>query len=135
MRYVDHYRTRDKAVTFRLTPEEYRQMEEQIKITGLAKSEFMIQSMFEQKIEIRVGKFESDRLSLEVRRLKDALNSTEVPEEAIPLLLECRALMEQFIQITNETRDKKRRVLILADENSYMTIQRQLPCESSLTPI
>ena len=34
----------------------------------------MIRSMLEQQIVIRVGKFESDRLSLEVRRLKDALN-------------------------------------------------------------
>ena len=107
MRYIDHYRARDRAVTFRLTPEEYRQMEERIKITGLAKNEFMIRSMLEQRIEIRVGKFESDRLSLEVRRLKDALNSVEVPEEAIPLLLECRALMEQFIRITNRTVDRK----------------------------
>ena len=87
MRYIDHYRARDRAVTFRLTPEEYRQMEERIKITGLAKNEFMIRSMLEQRIEIRAGKFESDRLSLEARRLKDVLNSVEVPEEAIPLLL------------------------------------------------
>ena len=107
MRYIDHYRARDRTVTFRLTPEEYRQMEERIKITGLAKNEFMIRSMLEQRIEIRVGKFESDRLSLEVRRLKDVLNSVEVPEEVIPLLLECRALMEQFIRITSRTADKK----------------------------
>ena len=32
-----------------------------------------IRSMLEQHISIRVGKFESDRLSLEVRRLKDVL--------------------------------------------------------------
>lgn len=69
-RYQDHNRTRNKTVSFRLTPEEYRQMEERIKITGLLKNEFMIRSMLEQHISIQVGKFESDRLSLEVRRLK-----------------------------------------------------------------
>ena len=59
-RYQDHNRTRNKTVSFRLTPEEYRQMEERIKITGLPKNEFMIRSMLEQHISIRVGKFESE---------------------------------------------------------------------------
>lgn len=80
-------------------------MEERIKITGLAKNEFMIRSMLEQQIVIRVGKFESDRLSLEVRRLKDALNGAQAPEEAVSLLLECRALMEQIIQITKAQKE------------------------------
>ena len=99
-RYSDHYRARSKGVNFRLTPEEYRQMDERIRITGLAKNEFMIRSMLEQRNEIRVGKFESDRLSLEVKRLREVLQKTEVPDEAISLLLECRALLEQVIKIT-----------------------------------
>ena len=105
-RYQDLNRTRNKTVSFRLTPEEYRQMEERIKITGLPKNEFMIRSMLKQHISIRVGKFESDRLSLEVRRLKDVLNGVKVPEETVDLLLECRALMEQLIQITNAEKEE-----------------------------
>lgn len=66
----------------------------------------MIRSMLEQRISIRVGKFESDRLSLEVRRLKDVLNGVKVPEEAVDLLLECRALMEQLLQITNAEKEE-----------------------------
>lgn len=104
-RYQEKNRARSKTVSFRLSPEEYRQMEERIKITGLAKNEFMIRSMLEQRIEIRVGKFESDRLSLEVRRLKNALNGAQVPEEAVSLLLECKALMEQMIQITKAEKE------------------------------
>lgn len=99
--YRDHNRTRSKTVTFSLTPEEYRQMQCRIKITGMPKGLFMIRSMLDQKITIRVGKFESDRLSLEVRKLKDALNHVNVPDEATGLLLECRTLMEQIIQIVN----------------------------------
>ena len=105
-RYHDHNRARNKTVSFRLTPEEYRQTEERIKIVGLPKNEFMIRSMLEQHISIRVGKFESDRLSLEVRRLKDALKDATAPEEAVGLLLECRALMEQVIQITNAEEER-----------------------------
>lgn len=105
-RYHDHNRARNKTVSFRLTPEEHRQMEERIRIVGLPKNEFMIRSMLEQCISIRVGKFESDRLSLEVRRLKDVLNGVKVPEEAVDLLLECRALMEQLLQITNAEKEE-----------------------------
>ena len=105
-RYQDHNRTRNKTVSFRLTLEEYRQMDKRIKIAGLPKNEFMIRSILEQHISIRAGKFESDRLSLEVRRLKDILNGVKVPEEAVDLLLECRALMEQLIQITNAEKEE-----------------------------
>ena len=105
-RYQDHNRTRNKTVSFRLTPEEYRKMDKRIKIAGLPKNEFMIRSILEQHISIRAGKFESDRLSLEVRRLKDALNGVKIPEEAVNLLLECRALMEQLLQITNAEKEE-----------------------------
>lgn len=105
-RYTDHKRARNKEINFRLSPEEYRQMEERIRITGLPKNEFMIRSMLDQHLSIRAGKFESDRLSLEVRRLKDALNKVTVPGEAVDLLLECRALMEQIIKITNAEKEE-----------------------------
>ena len=75
-------------------------MEERIKITGLAKNEYIIRSVLGEPIIIRAGKFESDRLSLEVKRLKNTWQAVTVPENAVGLLLECRALMEQFIEIT-----------------------------------
>lgn len=103
--YRDHKRVRNKTVSFRLTPEEYRQMEERIKVTGLPKNEFMIRSVLEQHISIRVGKFESDRLSLEIRRLRDVLENAKTPEEFVTLLLECRALLEQVMQITNKEKE------------------------------
>ena len=101
-RYEDHNRARSKTVSFWMSPEEYRQLQERIRITGLAKNEFMIRSVLESRIEIRAGKFASDRLSLEVWRLKDALVAAEVPEEVRGLLLECRALLEQIIRITEQ---------------------------------
>ncbi|MBR3765391.1 MAG: hypothetical protein IKK57_12680 [Clostridia bacterium] len=69
----------------------------------MAKNEFMIRALLGHSIEIRVGKFESDRLGVEILRLKEALQATQVPEEAIPLLLECRALLEQVMEITKKS--------------------------------
>lgn len=63
----------------------------------------MIRALLGHSIEIRVGKFESDRLGVEILRLKEALQATQVPEEAIPLLLECRALLEQVTEITKKS--------------------------------
>lgn len=102
-RYRDHYRARSKTVSFWMSPEEYRNLLARVKITGLAKNEFMIRALLGHPIEIRVGKFESDRLGVEILRLKEALQTTHVPEEAVPLLLECRALLEQVMEITKKS--------------------------------
>ncbi|MBQ2953163.1 MAG: hypothetical protein IJE07_06360 [Clostridia bacterium] len=97
---MDHNRTRNKTVSFWMSPEEYRNLLARVKITGLAKNEFMIRALLGQQIEIRVGKFESDRLSVELKRLREALLAAECPTDVTPLLLECRALLEQVITIT-----------------------------------
>ena len=99
--YSDHKRTRSKNFAFRLTPEEFRLMNERITISGLSKNDFILQAVLGQQIIIRAGKFESDRLSLEIRRLKDAINSVSIPDDAISLLLECRALIKELMKITN----------------------------------
>ena len=102
-RYRDHYRARSKTVSFWMSPEEYRNLLARVKITGLAKNEFMIRALLGHPIEIRVGKFESDRLGVEILRLKEALQATLIPNEAVPLLLECRALLEQVMEITKKS--------------------------------
>lgn len=94
-------RTREKTVCFRVTMEEYYRLEERIKITGLPKNRYMIQSMLEQHIALRVGKFESDRLAVELKRLRMILQQVQCPDEWEEILLQCRALLEQVIQITN----------------------------------
>lgn len=94
-------RTREKTVCFRVTMEEYNRLEERIKITGLPKNQYMIQSMLEQHIELRVGKFESDRLAVELKRLRLLLQQVNCPDQWEELLLQCQALLEQVIQLTN----------------------------------
>ena len=54
-RYRDHYRARSKTVSFWMSPEEYRNLLARVKITGLAKNEFMIRALLRHPIEIRVG--------------------------------------------------------------------------------
>lgn len=96
----DHNRVRNKTISFRASPEEHRLIRARITVSGLSISEYTIQAMLGNPIEIRVGKFESDRLSVELKRLNRKLDAVGIPDDAIPLLLECRALLEQVIEIT-----------------------------------
>ena len=96
----DHNRVRNKTISFRASPEEHRLIRARITVSGLSISEYTIQAMLGNPIEIRVGKFESDRLSVELKHLSRKLDAVSIPDDVIPLLLECRALLEQVIEIT-----------------------------------
>ena len=100
MREWDYSRVRNKTISFRTSPEEHRLIRARITLSGLSVSEYTIQALLGNPVEIRVGKFESDRLSVELKRLSRSLNAVSVPEDAIPLLLECKALLAQVIEIT-----------------------------------
>ena len=100
MREWDYSRVRNKTISFRTSPEEHRLIRARITLSGLSVSEYTIQALLGNPVEIRVGKFESDRLSVELKHLSRSLNAVSVPEDAIPLLLECKALLAQVIEIT-----------------------------------
>lgn len=93
-------RKRNKLVNFWVTADEMDLIEQRVKLTGMAKGEYLIDTLLEQKISIRVGKFESDRLSLEMARLSDAINSCDMnTDEGISLLNECKLLFNELIKM------------------------------------
>ena len=96
----DHIRLRNKTISFRATPDECLKLQARITVSGLSKSDYMIRAMLGNPIEIRVGKFESDRLSVELKRLGRRLDTIQAPGEAEALLMECKALLEQVIEIS-----------------------------------
>ena len=71
---LDKDRKRNQTVCFRMTPEERRELEARIKVSGLPKGKYFIQSILHQEVKIAVGKYQSDRLSLEIRRLWNVWN-------------------------------------------------------------
>ena len=96
----DHNRVRNKTISFRASPEEHRLIRARITVSGLSVSEYTIQALLGNPVEIRVGKFESDRLSVELKRLGRRLDAAGAPDDVVPILLECKALLEQVIEIT-----------------------------------
>ena len=93
---LDKDRKRNQTVCFRMTPEERRELEARITVSGLPKGKYFLQS-----VKIAVGKYQSDRLSLEIRRLWERLDHLET-EDLYEVLADCRALMKQVIEITGD---------------------------------
>ena len=59
---------------------------------------YFIESLLHQEIKIAVGKYQSDRLSLEIRRLREALgNICTEDDETRQILAECKSLIGQLI--------------------------------------
>ena len=62
----------------------------------MPKGEYFIESLLHQKICISVGKYQSDRLSLEMKKLRIALENIKDEDSLDDALDECKALLEQL---------------------------------------
>lgn len=94
---LDKNRFRNTTISFRVSPEERLALEARIKVCGLPKGEYFINSLLYQRIEISVGKYKSDRLALELKKLREAFENAECESM---VLCECKALLEQLQDIT-----------------------------------
>lgn len=106
---LDKDRIRNQTVCFRATPEERQQIEARITVSGMAKGQYYIQSLLHQQINIVVGKYQSDRLSLEIRHLRERLDDmTPMPVNTTnEVLTDCKALLEQLAEIMQNNRKEK----------------------------
>lgn len=107
MSCANNRRKRSVIVNFRVSPDEREQIEARIKLTGLLKSDYFLKTVLEQEINITVGKYQSDRLSLEFKRLREAicnLETNNLDDELYQLLLESRALL---LELKPLVEDKK----------------------------
>ena len=93
-------RVRSKTVSFYVTPLEHTELMARIKVSGMPKGEYFIQSLLHQKIEIYVGKYQSDRLALELKKLREALETVTDIDEIADTIIECHALLNQLQEVT-----------------------------------
>lgn len=99
---LDKNRLRNSTISFRVSPEERIQLEARIKVSGMPKGQYFIQSLLHQRLSIAVGKYQSDRLSLEFKKLRVALDSISETEEISKTLMECKALLNELLKLTIE---------------------------------
>ena len=99
---LDKNRFRNTTISFRVTPEERIQLEARIKASCMPKGQYFIQSLLHQELNIAVGKYCSDRLSLEFKKMREALEGVSESEETAELLKDCKALLAEMQKITNK---------------------------------
>lgn len=97
---LDKNRVRNQTVCFRTTLEERRQIEARIIVSGLPKGEYYRKSLLHQEISISVGKYQSDRLSLELRKLRKSIEKLDsIDEDVSDILRDCKALLEELTEL------------------------------------
>lgn len=92
----DTHKIRITTMSFRVTEEEKTELEARIIACGLPKGEYFRQSLLHQQINITAGKFHSDRLALELRRMRQTLETKTDSEETLQTIKACNALLRQI---------------------------------------
>lgn len=95
----DTHKIRVTTISFRVTIEERAAIEARIKVCGIPKGEYYRQSLLYQNINIMAGKYHSDRLAMEIRRMRETLESITEIEEAKDTIRACDELMIQINKI------------------------------------
>lgn len=121
-------RIRNKTFAFHVTVEERNEIEARVLISGLSKTEYFIKTFLEQDIQLKVGKFHSDRLSIEIGKLNKTLSLIDVEDnELLSVLNESKALLNQllpfFEQVDKNTIDISEKDFNTVNEDVFTDIE------------
>lgn len=93
-------RHRKHIMNFHASPEERARIEARVTISCIPKVEFYMKSILGCKINVVAGKYKSDRLAVELKKLRRAIESFPIEEnydEEYYLLLNCNAMLQELI--------------------------------------
>lgn len=91
-------RVRNKTFAFHVTEEERNEIKARVLLSGLSKTDYFIKTFLEQDIQLKVGKFHSDRLAVEIGKLNKKLSSIDVEDnELISVINETKSLLNQLL--------------------------------------
>ena len=117
-------RYRNQIVNFHATPEERAVIETKAMLSGMNKGDYYIHAILDQKIEVIAGKYRSERLAVEIKKLREALENIHVDEDLFYLLIECKVLTEQFIILVSENPS-------CVDEANFYEFQKTIKKENA----
>lgn len=98
-------RLRRKTVCFRASDEEEKRICAKQIISGKAKADFILEALLEVEIKIIVGKFESDRLAVEIKRLREMINQVHQDRndfEIESILNEIKELLDLLVKVNGQ---------------------------------
>ena len=91
-----HERIRNQIINFRVSPDERATIEAKAFVSGLPKAEFYLNCILGVEIAVKPGRYESDRLAVELKKLRLELQNIKSGEDLLRVVLECRALLEEL---------------------------------------
>ena len=97
---ADQHKIRITTMCFRVTPEEKAALEARFKICGIPKGDYIRESLLNQNINITAGKFHSDRLAVEIKKLREVLETCEEDETVEDTIKACNELLRQLLKIS-----------------------------------
>lgn len=68
-------RHRPRTLAFRCTDEEFDIIDKRVKVTGEVKGDYLREVVLNGEVNIKVGKFKSDKLALELRNINRNLKT------------------------------------------------------------
>ncbi len=114
-------RKRPVTIAFRVTAQEAQRINQRVKISGLSRRKYFMNTFLGQKIELRGGCFESNRLASELKKIRMRLEVLEVNspqmEETID---ECYALLSELSKVIKENEPVQKEVPAFTQEEDWL---------------
>ena len=102
-------RKRNSIINFRVTEEEKFIIENMINFSGKSKQEYFTEHLLEKEVYIYYGKFESDRLSVEIKRIRrelEKLSNQHNNNEQIFKVLKKLEILYSMLIVSRERNQK-----------------------------
>ncbi|WP_418584049.1 plasmid mobilization protein [Holdemanella porci] len=114
-------RKRPVTIAFRVTVLEAQRINQRVKISGLSRRKYFMNTFLGQKIELRGSCFESNRLASELKKIRMKLEVLEVNspqmEETID---ECYALLSELSKVIKENEPVQKEVPAFTQEEDWL---------------
>ena len=114
-------RKRPVTIAFRVTAQEAQRINQRVKISGLSRRKYFMNTFLGQKIELRGSCFESNRLASELKKIRMKLEELEVNspqmEETID---ECYALLSELSKVIKENEPVQKEVPAFTQEEDWL---------------
>ncbi len=114
-------RKRSVTIAFRVTAQEAQRINQRVKISGLSRRKYFMNTFLGQKIELRGSCFESNRLASELKKIRMKLEVLEVNspqmEETID---ECYALLSELSKVIKENEPVQKEVPAFTQEEDWL---------------
>lgn len=114
-------RKRPVTIAFRVTAQEAERINQRVKISGLSRRKYFMDTFLGQKIELRGGCFESNRLASELKKIRMKLEKLEADSQQVEETIdECYAMLIELSKVVKENKPVQKEVPTFAQEEDWL---------------